>query len=239
MGGFVTTDHSASLVGITDQLDDSPFGVVHRHLGPSFSIVVLWVIGLHADHSTSLVGIVDQLDDSPFGVVHRRLDHISASSYSGSLGDMVLLRGTFQRCANCSLMLIVTNDTILRYEYCVAEDRSAKLVEIADELGNPPFNQLIAFSVLPSASSYSGSLGVTVLLRGTNRRLADCSFPRLSIHFLQGFAYWNKGRCMSIRQLAKLDSAIRRLSFLVLFSPFCSVLRLSVMLPVKLQIAKT
>ena len=94
------------------------------------------------------------------------------------------------------------------------------LVEIADELGDPPFGQLIAFSVFPIASSHSGSLGGTVLLRGTDRRLADCSFPRLLIHFLQGFAYWNKGRCMSIRRLAKLYSAIRRLSFLVLFSPF-------------------
>uniref|UniRef100_M1BTK0 Uncharacterized protein n=1 Tax=Solanum tuberosum TaxID=4113 RepID=M1BTK0_SOLTU len=43
------------------------------------------------------------------------------------------------------------------------------LVEIADELGDPPFGQLIAFSVLPLASSYSGSLGGTVLLRGTDR----------------------------------------------------------------------
>uniref|UniRef100_M1D9Q5 Uncharacterized protein n=1 Tax=Solanum tuberosum TaxID=4113 RepID=M1D9Q5_SOLTU len=108
------------------------------------------------------------------------------------------------------------------------EDRSATLVEITDELGDPPFNKLIAFSVLPSTFSYFGSLGGTVLLRGTNRRLAKCSFPRLLIHFLQGFMYWNKGRCISIRRLLKLDSAIRRLSFLVLFNPFCSILRLSV-----------
>uniref|UniRef100_M1D965 Uncharacterized protein n=1 Tax=Solanum tuberosum TaxID=4113 RepID=M1D965_SOLTU len=57
----------------------------------------------------------------------------------------------------------------------------------------------IAFSVLPLASSHSGSLGGTVLLRETNRRLADYSFPRLLIHFLQGFAYWNEGRFMSFR----------------------------------------
>uniref|UniRef100_M1DUA3 Uncharacterized protein n=1 Tax=Solanum tuberosum TaxID=4113 RepID=M1DUA3_SOLTU len=59
---------------------------------------------------------------------------------------------------------------------CAAEDFSAILVEIADELGDPPFGQLIAFSVLPLASSHSGSLGGTVLLRGTDRLLADCSF---------------------------------------------------------------
>ncbi|KAG5599760.1 hypothetical protein H5410_031130 [Solanum commersonii] len=40
--------------------------------------------------------------------------------------------------------------------YCVAEDCSGALVEIADELGDPPFDQLIAFSVLPLAFSHSG-----------------------------------------------------------------------------------
>uniref|UniRef100_M1DVA5 'chromo' domain containing protein n=1 Tax=Solanum tuberosum TaxID=4113 RepID=M1DVA5_SOLTU len=34
-------DHSASLIGIADQLGDSPFGIVHRRLAPSFCIVVL------------------------------------------------------------------------------------------------------------------------------------------------------------------------------------------------------
>uniref|UniRef100_M1DQH3 Uncharacterized protein n=1 Tax=Solanum tuberosum TaxID=4113 RepID=M1DQH3_SOLTU len=43
----ITTDHSVSLVGITDQLGDSPFGVVHRLLAPAFSIIVLWVNGRH------------------------------------------------------------------------------------------------------------------------------------------------------------------------------------------------
>ncbi|WMV19258.1 hypothetical protein MTR67_012643, partial [Solanum verrucosum] len=40
-------DRSASLVRITDQLGDSPFGLVHRHLAPAFSMVMLWVIGRH------------------------------------------------------------------------------------------------------------------------------------------------------------------------------------------------
>uniref|UniRef100_M1DUG6 Uncharacterized protein n=1 Tax=Solanum tuberosum TaxID=4113 RepID=M1DUG6_SOLTU len=40
-------DHSASLIGIANQLGDSPFGAVHRRLAPTFSIVVLWVIGRH------------------------------------------------------------------------------------------------------------------------------------------------------------------------------------------------
>uniref|UniRef100_M1DIC6 Uncharacterized protein n=1 Tax=Solanum tuberosum TaxID=4113 RepID=M1DIC6_SOLTU len=56
---------------------------------------------------------------------------------------------------------------------CAAEDCSVTLVEIADELGDPPFGQLIAFSVLPLASLHSGSLGSTVLLRGTDRRPAE------------------------------------------------------------------
>uniref|UniRef100_M1D9R0 Uncharacterized protein n=1 Tax=Solanum tuberosum TaxID=4113 RepID=M1D9R0_SOLTU len=102
-------------------------------------------------------------------------------------------------------------------------DCSATLVEITNELCDPHFGQLIAFSVLPLASSHSGSMGGIVLLRGTDWRLADCSFPRLLIHFLQ-----REGRFMSSRRLAKLNSAIRRIPFLVLFSPICSVLRLSV-----------
>uniref|UniRef100_M1DSP9 Uncharacterized protein n=1 Tax=Solanum tuberosum TaxID=4113 RepID=M1DSP9_SOLTU len=77
---------------------------------------------------------------------------------------------------------------------CATEDCSATLVEIVDELDDPPFGHLIAFSVLPLASSNSTSLGGTVLLRETDQRLADCSFPHLLIHFLQGFVYWNKGR---------------------------------------------
>ncbi|KAG5631365.1 hypothetical protein H5410_003082 [Solanum commersonii] len=66
---------------------------------------------------------------------------------------------------------------------CAAEDPLMTLVEIVDELGDPSFNQLIAFSVLPSTSSYSGS---SVLLRGTNKRLTDSSFLHLSIHALLG-----------------------------------------------------
>uniref|UniRef100_M1D9L1 Uncharacterized protein n=1 Tax=Solanum tuberosum TaxID=4113 RepID=M1D9L1_SOLTU len=118
-------------------------------------------------------------------------------------------------------------DQRLTYD-CAAEHCSVTLVEITDELGDPPFGQLIAFSILPLASSQSRSLGGTVLFRGTDRLLADFSFPRLLIHFLQGFAYWNEGRFMSVQRLAKLNSAIRRIPFLVLFSPICSVLRLSV-----------
>ncbi|KAG5605884.1 hypothetical protein H5410_027376 [Solanum commersonii] len=58
-----------------------------------------------------------------------------------------------------------------RWLYCAAADCLAILVEIADTLGDPPFGQLIAFSVLPLASSHSGSLGGTVLLRRTDRQL--------------------------------------------------------------------
>uniref|UniRef100_M1DNA1 Uncharacterized protein n=1 Tax=Solanum tuberosum TaxID=4113 RepID=M1DNA1_SOLTU len=111
---------------------------------------------------------------------------------------------------------------------CAAEDCLVTLVEITDEFGDPPFGQLIAFSILPLASSHSGSMSDTVLLQGTDRPRADCSFPRLLIHFLQRFVYCNEGWFMSFRRLAKLNSAIRRIPFLVLFSPICSVMRLSV-----------
>ncbi|KAG5585589.1 hypothetical protein H5410_046023 [Solanum commersonii] len=64
--------------------------------------------------------------------------------------------------------------------YCAAEDCLATLIEITDELDDPLFGQLIAFSVLPLASSHSGSLGCTILLRGTDRPI--CSVLRLSVH---------------------------------------------------------
>uniref|UniRef100_M1DQA9 Uncharacterized protein n=1 Tax=Solanum tuberosum TaxID=4113 RepID=M1DQA9_SOLTU len=104
-------------------------------------------------------------------------------------------------------------------------DCFATLVEIADELGDPPFGQLIAFSVLPLASSHSGSLGSTVLLRGTDWRLADCSFPRLLIHFLQGFAYYNEGRFMSFRDspsCTRQSAGFHFLFFSALFALFCA-----------------
>ncbi|KAG5586967.1 hypothetical protein H5410_047401 [Solanum commersonii] len=41
---FVTTDHSASLVEIVDQLGDLPFGRFHRRLALSYNIVVFWII---------------------------------------------------------------------------------------------------------------------------------------------------------------------------------------------------
>ncbi|WMV49713.1 hypothetical protein MTR67_043098, partial [Solanum verrucosum] len=57
----VAADHSTTLVGIVDLLGDSPFGVVHRRLAPSFGIVVLWVIGQHSTTSRN------------FSVMHRLL----------------------------------------------------------------------------------------------------------------------------------------------------------------------
>ncbi|KAG5586264.1 hypothetical protein H5410_046698 [Solanum commersonii] len=50
-----------------------------------------------------------------------------------------------------------------------AGDFLATSVKITNELDDPPFGQLIAFNVLPFASSLSGSLGGIVLLRGTDR----------------------------------------------------------------------
>ncbi|WMV50586.1 hypothetical protein MTR67_043971 [Solanum verrucosum] len=39
--------HSASLVGIANQLGYSPFDVVHRRFAPALNIIVLWIIGRH------------------------------------------------------------------------------------------------------------------------------------------------------------------------------------------------
>ncbi|KAG5599831.1 hypothetical protein H5410_031201 [Solanum commersonii] len=50
----VAADHSTTLVGIANQLGDSPFDVVHRRLAPSFSIIMLWVIGRHSTASWNI-----------------------------------------------------------------------------------------------------------------------------------------------------------------------------------------
>uniref|UniRef100_M1DV80 Uncharacterized protein n=1 Tax=Solanum tuberosum TaxID=4113 RepID=M1DV80_SOLTU len=44
-------DHSTSLVGISDQLGDTPFVVVHHRLAPAYSIIMLWVIKRHGNPS--------------------------------------------------------------------------------------------------------------------------------------------------------------------------------------------
>ncbi|KAG5580255.1 hypothetical protein H5410_050882 [Solanum commersonii] len=46
-----STNHSASLVKIVDQLGDPPFGRFHRCIALSFSIVVFWIIGRHSTAS--------------------------------------------------------------------------------------------------------------------------------------------------------------------------------------------
>ncbi|WMV58131.1 hypothetical protein MTR67_051516, partial [Solanum verrucosum] len=48
---FAAADRSASFVGIADQLGDSPFGLVHRRLVPTFNNVVLWAIGRYGTAS--------------------------------------------------------------------------------------------------------------------------------------------------------------------------------------------
>uniref|UniRef100_M1D9U3 Uncharacterized protein n=1 Tax=Solanum tuberosum TaxID=4113 RepID=M1D9U3_SOLTU len=52
-----TADHSATLIGITDQLGDLPLDVVHHCLAPSFIIVMLWVIGRHCTASRNISAI--------------------------------------------------------------------------------------------------------------------------------------------------------------------------------------
>ncbi|KAG5631052.1 hypothetical protein H5410_002769 [Solanum commersonii] len=53
----LTMDHSVSLVEITDQLGDSPFGIAHRHLAAAFIIVIFWVIGWHGTASQNFSSI--------------------------------------------------------------------------------------------------------------------------------------------------------------------------------------
>uniref|UniRef100_M1DT51 Uncharacterized protein n=1 Tax=Solanum tuberosum TaxID=4113 RepID=M1DT51_SOLTU len=131
-------------------------------------------------HPVERVVLADIISDLPTGLVDAQ-KHI--------------LRPTTLRVLSL-LAFVGRHISALVVTYCDVEDCSTTLVKIADVLDDPHFGQLIAFSVLPFASSHYESLGGTVLLRGTDRQSTDYSFPRLLIHFLQGFAYWNEGRLM-------------------------------------------
>ncbi|WMV25791.1 hypothetical protein MTR67_019176, partial [Solanum verrucosum] len=72
---YALADHSASLVEIADQLDDSPFSVVHRRLAPAFSIVVLWVIGRHGTASRNCSAMRQLLHFSPDLIISFRAQH--------------------------------------------------------------------------------------------------------------------------------------------------------------------
>uniref|UniRef100_M1D9Y0 Uncharacterized protein n=1 Tax=Solanum tuberosum TaxID=4113 RepID=M1D9Y0_SOLTU len=75
-----STDHSASLVRIADQLGDSPFGVVHRRLAPALNIVVVWVIGRHGTTSRNFLAM-------------RRLDpFLQGSAYWNKRRSKILRR---------------------------------------------------------------------------------------------------------------------------------------------------
>uniref|UniRef100_M1DZP1 Uncharacterized protein n=1 Tax=Solanum tuberosum TaxID=4113 RepID=M1DZP1_SOLTU len=70
-----------TLVGIADQLGDSPFGVVHRHLAPSFGIVMLWVIGRHSTASRNS----RRCADAPF---FHRLDPFLQAQHTRKKGEV-------------------------------------------------------------------------------------------------------------------------------------------------------
>ncbi|KAG5611350.1 hypothetical protein H5410_022631 [Solanum commersonii] len=84
---FATTDHSASLVGIADQLGDLPFGVVYRCLAPSFSIVVLSVIGRHGTASQNCLRIRRLLPFSADLILSFKAQHTGTKGKGGPFGD--------------------------------------------------------------------------------------------------------------------------------------------------------
>ncbi|WMV58162.1 hypothetical protein MTR67_051547, partial [Solanum verrucosum] len=80
-------DHSASLVGIDDQLGDSPFGVVHLRLAPAFNIVVLWVIGRHGTASRNFSAMHRLLPICPNLILSFRAQHTGTKGEVRPFGD--------------------------------------------------------------------------------------------------------------------------------------------------------
>ncbi|KAG5610222.1 hypothetical protein H5410_021503 [Solanum commersonii] len=172
-------------------------------------------------HQSSGFGFTTSLSGKPktHGKVNRK-DHFQLGEeelVSSSLHKILSKHERKILARICSK--VKNNNNNMSHSYCAAEDCSATLVEIADELGDLPFGQLIAFSVLPLASSHSGSLGATVLFSGTNQlRVLELRAAHVVL----------------VTRQVKLT--IRKIPFLVLSSPICFVLRQLSMLPLKLQI---
>uniref|UniRef100_M1DEH4 Uncharacterized protein n=1 Tax=Solanum tuberosum TaxID=4113 RepID=M1DEH4_SOLTU len=80
-------DHSVTLVGIPDQLGDSPLDIVHRRLAPSFSIVVLWVIGRHSTASRNISAMRRLLPFSADLILSFRVQHTGTKGEVRPFGD--------------------------------------------------------------------------------------------------------------------------------------------------------
>ncbi|WMV45981.1 hypothetical protein MTR67_039366, partial [Solanum verrucosum] len=80
----VVVDPSVSLVGIADQLGDSPFGVVHCRLVPALNIVMLWVIGRHGTASQNFSAMRRLLPFSVDLILSFRAQH------TGRKGEYVI-----------------------------------------------------------------------------------------------------------------------------------------------------
>uniref|UniRef100_M1DLX1 Uncharacterized protein n=1 Tax=Solanum tuberosum TaxID=4113 RepID=M1DLX1_SOLTU len=81
-------DHSALLVGIANQLGDSPFGVAHRRLTPAFSIVVLWVIGSHGTASRNFSEMRRLLPISAYLILSFKAQHTGIKGEVRPFGDL-------------------------------------------------------------------------------------------------------------------------------------------------------
>uniref|UniRef100_M1DNV1 Uncharacterized protein n=1 Tax=Solanum tuberosum TaxID=4113 RepID=M1DNV1_SOLTU len=89
------TDHSASLVGITDQLGDSSFGVVHRRLATSFNIIVLWVIGRQGTTLRNFSAIRRLIPFSADLILSFRAQHTVTKGEVRPVDDSAILRPSF------------------------------------------------------------------------------------------------------------------------------------------------
>uniref|UniRef100_M1DLV5 Uncharacterized protein n=1 Tax=Solanum tuberosum TaxID=4113 RepID=M1DLV5_SOLTU len=106
-------DNSASLVKIVDQLGQSPFGVVHRRLAPTFNIVMLRVIRRHGTASRNFSAMCRHLPFSADLIPSFRAQHTGTKGKVRLFGDSPI----------------------------GLADHSASLVEIADQLDDPPFGR--------------------------------------------------------------------------------------------------
>ncbi|WMV25968.1 hypothetical protein MTR67_019353, partial [Solanum verrucosum] len=77
-----------TLWNFANQLSGLPFGVVHNRLAPSFSIVVLWVIGRHGIASWNCSVICRLLPFSTDLILSFRAQHTGTKGEVGPFCDL-------------------------------------------------------------------------------------------------------------------------------------------------------